>query len=70
MNYRSEFMEILERQNGMSFPCTPVPADFQHSRTTTPSGYGDYCELCFVCGVLSLLCHSLWHFIFRKDTFT
>lgn len=26
---RSEFLEILEKQNGLSFPCTPVPMETQ-----------------------------------------
>ena len=25
--YRTEFLEILEKQNGRSFPCTPVPLE-------------------------------------------
>ncbi|CAG2207466.1 unnamed protein product [Mytilus edulis] len=41
---RNEFQEILEKQNGYSFPCTPIPNnDSQNrstSRATTPSGYG------------------------------
>ncbi|CAC5394221.1 unnamed protein product [Mytilus coruscus] len=40
---RNEFQEIIEKQNGYSFPCTPVPNDSQNkstSRATTPSGYG------------------------------
>lgn len=28
-SYRSEFLEILEKQNGLSFPCTPVPMETQ-----------------------------------------
>ncbi|OWF52879.1 syntaxin-binding protein 4-like [Mizuhopecten yessoensis] len=38
-----EFIELLEKQNGYSFPSTPVPTDSQSkhsSRSTTPSGYG------------------------------
>ena len=40
---RKEFQEIIEKQNGYSFPCTPIPNDSQNkstSRATTPSGYG------------------------------
>lgn len=40
---RNEFQEIIEKQNGYSFPCTPIPNDSQNkstSRATTPSGYG------------------------------
>ncbi|XP_060065861.1 syntaxin-binding protein 4-like [Ylistrum balloti] len=40
---RLEFQEIVEKQNGYSFPSTPVPTDTQSrhsSRATTPSGYG------------------------------
>ncbi|KAK3100690.1 hypothetical protein FSP39_023859, partial [Pinctada imbricata] len=37
---KSEFMDILEKQNGMSFPCTPVPPEFQLSRSNTPAFRG------------------------------
>lgn len=40
---RLEFKEIIEKQNGYSFPSTPVPTDSHSkhsSRATTPSGYG------------------------------
>ena len=42
-DFRNEFQEIIEKQNGYSFPCTPVPNDSLNksaSRATTPSGYG------------------------------